>query len=106
MGKAARARRAKLRTQKKRSAKIQKAALYKSYSEQGRMKRLKRAGRTGDEVFSSGCLSGGCGNIGCFKCAPGFHNLPPLYVRKMRVKRMKLNDAILLARQEKYPLQG
>lgn len=73
MGKKAKSQRAQKRKMEKRARKEAKAALYKSYAEQGRQggsKRMKLKAKNKLHVRSRAHLRTPCGNLGCPKCYP------------------------------------
>lgn len=63
------------RKQEKASRKAAKAALYRSYSEQGRKKRAaKHGGKSTEGGHKGQHLVADCGNPGCIRCHPALNN--------------------------------
>jgi hypothetical protein len=75
MSKKSRSTRSLKRKQEKASRKASKAALYRSYSEQGRKNRLKKVGgRVTTGGHKGEHLVANCGNPGCIRCYPELNN--------------------------------
>jgi len=75
MSKTSKSRRSDARKQAKASRKASKAALYRSYGEQGRKNKAKKhGGRSTTGGHKGQHLDTDCGNPGCIRCYPQLNN--------------------------------